>query len=64
MHALDLLVDVGDGVRRSDGAEEVLVIDDGGEEVDGLRDGQVAGNAQHRRIVGRVVADEEICPPP
>src|SRR5213075_1689757 len=56
-------VDVGDGVRRGDRAEEIRVVDDRCEEVDGFDDRLIAAYAQHGRVVVRGVTDEKIPDP-
>ena len=56
-------VDVGDRVRRRDGAEEIGIVDDRREEIDGLRDGLIAADAQHGGIVVGGVSDEKIPQP-
>src|SRR5258708_2006224 len=56
-------VDGGDGVCRGDRPEQVRVVDDGREKVDGLGNGQVAHKAHHGRIVVRSISDEEIPEP-
>jgi hypothetical protein len=56
-------VDVGDGVRRGDGAEEVGVVDDRREEIDRLRNRNIAGDANNRRVVVGAVTDDKIPQP-
>src|SRR5206468_12063281 len=46
-----------------DGAEEVGIVDDRREEVDGLRDSNVAGDAHDRGVVIRAVTDDKIPQP-
>ena len=51
-------VDVGQRVRRGDPAEVVRVVDDRGEEVDGLHDREVVAHPDDGGVVGRRDADE------
>jgi hypothetical protein len=56
-------VNIGDGIRRRDLAEEIGIVDDRREEIDGLRDGRVADDAQHCSIVGGIRSDQKIPDP-
>ena len=51
-------IDVGEGVGGGDGAELEGVIDDGGEEVDGLNEGAVGRQLENTRIIGGIKADK------
>ena len=53
-------VNVGDRVRRCNRTEQIRIVDDRREEVDGLRDRLVAADAQNRRVVVRLMTDEKI----
>jgi hypothetical protein len=52
-------VDVREGVRRRNRAEQTRIVDDRREEVDGLDDRRAAGQAVHRRVVRPLVPDEQ-----
>ncbi len=53
-------VDVAQGVGGGDGAEGVGIVDDGGEEVDGLHEGTLRRELVHARIVGRLKPYEDV----
>ena len=53
-------VDVGERVGRGDPAERVRVVDHGGEEVGREHQALTAGDADHRRVVAVVQADDEL----
>jgi hypothetical protein len=53
-------VDVGERVGGRDRAEEPRIVDDRREEVDGLDDGRAAAEAVDRRVVRRLVPDEQV----
>lgn len=53
-------VDVGERVGSRDLPEEIGIIDDGGEEIEGLDQGQIRSNPVNGGIVGTGGSDEEI----
>jgi hypothetical protein len=53
-------VDVGDRVRRGDLSEEIWIVDDRREEIDGLRDRGVTRDANHGRVIAGRISDKKI----
>jgi hypothetical protein len=53
-------VDIGQGVGGGDLPEGVGVVDDGGEEVDGLDDGQIVAETIDARVLVPLETDDEV----
>ena len=53
-------VDVGHRVRGGDRPCRIRVVDDRREEIDGLDDRELVGNAIDRRVIGRLQSDEQL----
>ncbi len=53
-------VDVAEGVGGGDGAEGERIVDDGGEEVDGLDEGTLRAQPVDARIIGRIEAYQHV----
>ena len=52
-------VDVAQGIGGGDAAIVERVVDDGREDIDGLDQRQIVAQAEHRRVVGASVADQQ-----
>jgi hypothetical protein len=53
-------IDIAQCIRGGDLAEGVRVIDDGGEEIDGLDHGEIGSEQVHASVVGFVEADQDV----
>ena len=53
-------VDVGKGIRRGDLAEDIGIVGDGREEIDGLHECKLVRDLVNGRVVALVEADEQI----